>query len=165
MSRRSGTPWWRHRSILMAVAAIAVLALVLQACTSGGTSDSASADEINTRRETAGLQPLSDDQLLAAGMTYLPSGEHDPYIMLASGGQSGQMFVIGVPSMRILKEVAVFTPEPWQGWGYGNKSTEEILAATRSAGRIHTTLRFRRPEVNTTASSSSSTTRPTHVSL
>ncbi|RLE16434.1 MAG: Sec-dependent nitrous-oxide reductase [Actinobacteria bacterium] len=113
----------------MAVAAIAVLALVLQACTSGGTSDSASADEINTRRETAGLQPLSDDQLLAAGMTYLPSGEHDPYIMLASGGQSGQMFVIGVPSMRILKEVAVFTPEPWQGWGYGNKSTEEILAA------------------------------------
>lgn len=61
-------------------------------------------------------------------MTYLPSGEHDPYIMLASGGQSGQMFVIGVPSMRILKEIAVFTPEPWQGWGYGNVSTEEILA-------------------------------------
>ena len=105
-------------------------ALVLQACTSGaGTSDSAAAEEINTRREAAGLQPLSNDQLLAAGLTFMPSGEHDPYIMFASGGQSGQMFVIGVPSMRILKEIAVFTPEPWQGWGFGNKGTEEILAA------------------------------------
>jgi len=113
----------------MVVAAIAVFALVLQACTAGGTSDSSSVDDINERRETAGLQPLSDDQLLAAGMTYLPSGEHDPYIMLASGGQSGQLFAIGVPSMRILKEVAVFTPEPWQGWGFGNQGTEEILDA------------------------------------
>lgn len=128
MSRRSGTPLWRNRSILMAVAAIAVFALVLQACTSGGTSDSSSVDDINERRATAGLEPLSDDQLLAAGLTYLPSGEHDPYVMFASGGQSGQMFVIGVPSMRILKTIAVFTPEPWQGWGFGNRGTEEILA-------------------------------------
>ncbi|MDK1010987.1 MAG: hypothetical protein QGM48_07915, partial [Actinomycetota bacterium] len=60
-------------------------ALVLQACTSGaGTSDSAAAEEINTRREAAGLQPLSNDQLLAAGLTFMPSGEHDPYIMMAS---------------------------------------------------------------------------------
>jgi len=128
MSRRSGTPWWRRRSILMAVAAIAAFALVLQACTTGGTADSSSASNINERREAAGLQPLSNDQLLAAGLTYLPSGEHDPYVMFASGGQSGQMFAIGVPSMRILKEIAVFTREPWQGWGFGNKGTEEILA-------------------------------------
>jgi hypothetical protein len=25
--------------------------------------------------------------------------------------------VIGVPSMRILGSIAVFTPEPWLGWG------------------------------------------------
>jgi nitrous-oxide reductase len=78
---------------------------------------------------------LSDDQLLAAGMTYLPSGEHDPYIMLASGGQSGQMFAIGVPSMRILKEIAVFTPEPWQGWGFGNAGTEAVLAEGNIDGK------------------------------
>ena len=115
MSRRSGTPWWRRRSILVAVGLLLAFALVLQACTSSSDDgDSAATGDINTRREAAGLQPLSDDQLLAAGMTYLPSGEHDPYIMLASGGQSGQMFAIGVPSMRILKEIAVFTPEPWQ---------------------------------------------------
>ncbi len=129
MSRRSGTPWWRRRSILVGIGLLLAFALVLQACTSSsGDSGESSASDINTRREAAGLQPLSDDQLLAAGITYLPSGEHDPYIMLASGGQSGQMFAIGVPSMRILKEIAVFTPEPWQGWGFGNAGTEAVLA-------------------------------------
>ena len=36
-------------------------------------------------------------------------------------------FVIGMPSMRILKEIAVFTPEPWQGWGFGELGTMEVL--------------------------------------
>lgn len=129
MYRRSHAPRWRRRSILIAVGLFTAFALVLQACSSGGSGDgSTSSSDINTRREAAGLQPLSDDQLMAAGLTYLPSGEWDPYIMIASGGQSGQMFAIGVPSMRILKEIAVFTPEPWQGWGFGNKGTEEVLA-------------------------------------
>ena len=87
MSRRSGTPWWRRRSILVAVGLLLAFALVLQACTSSSDDGGSSTGDINTRREAAGLQPLSDDQLLAAGMTYLPSGEHDPYIMLASGGK------------------------------------------------------------------------------
>ncbi len=133
MSARSKTPLWRNRSILLMLGLVAVLVLALQACTGGngdtGDSGTASVSDINTRREAAGLQALSDDQLLAAGLTYLPSGEWDPYIMFASGGQSGQMFVIGIPSMRILKTIAVFTPEPWQGWGFGNKGTEDILAA------------------------------------
>jgi nitrous-oxide reductase len=136
MSRRSGTPWWRRRAILVGVGLLLAFALVLQACTSSSGEDGeSSTSEINTRREAAGLQPLSDDQLLAAGMTYLPSGEHDPYIMLASGGQSGQMFAIGVPSMRILKEIAVFTPEPWQGWGFGNAGTEAVLAEGNIDGK------------------------------
>jgi nitrous-oxide reductase len=136
MSRRSGTPWWRRRAILVGVGLLLAFALVLQACTSSSGDDGeSSTSEINTRREAAGLQPLSDDQLLAAGMTYLPSGEHDPYIMLASGGQSGQMFAIGVPSMRILKEIAVFTPEPWQGWGFGNAGTEAVLAEGNIDGK------------------------------
>ena len=72
---------------------------------------------------------LTDEEVNAAVKTYLPSGTHDPYIMFASGGHAGQIFVIGIPSMRILKEVGVFTPEPWQGWGFGNEGTMETLAA------------------------------------
>jgi nitrous-oxide reductase len=63
-----------------------------------------------------GLKP---EDIYAALKTYTPSGVLDPYIMIASGGQSGQMLVIGVPSMRILRSIGVFTPEPWQGYGFG----------------------------------------------
>jgi nitrous-oxide reductase len=69
---------------------------------------------------------LTPDDVYAAVKTYTPSGQLDPYIMIASGGQSGQMVVVGIPSMRILKVIAVFTPEPWQGYGFGG-SGDEIL--------------------------------------
>jgi len=62
---------------------------------------------------------LSPADVTAALKTYLPSGKHDDYTIFASSGHAGQIFVIGVPSMRLLKTIAVFTPEPWQGWGYG----------------------------------------------
>lgn len=62
---------------------------------------------------------LTPQDMYAALKTYTPSGQYDPYIMFSSGGQSGQVLVIGVPSMRILKIIGVFTPEPWQGYGYG----------------------------------------------
>ncbi|MGQ0604739.1 MAG: Sec-dependent nitrous-oxide reductase [Anaerolineales bacterium] len=69
---------------------------------------------------------LTPDDVYAAVKTYMPSGKTDDYIMLSSGGQSGQVYVIGVPSMRILKEIAVFTPQSWQGYGYGGAG-DEIL--------------------------------------
>jgi len=81
----------------------------------------ASAEEIAKER---GLTP---DNITAALKTYVPSGKLDDYIMFASGGHSGQVYVIGVPSMRLLKVIAVFTPEPWQGFGVGSEESEEIL--------------------------------------
>lgn len=128
MTRASETPLWRRRSILSIAAVTMAFVLVLAAC-SGSGGDGASLDDINAQREAAGLQALSQEQIVSAGLTYLPSGEHDPYIMFSSGGHAGQLFVIGVPSMRLLKTVGVFTPEPWQGWGYGNEGTEAVLAA------------------------------------
>lgn len=71
---------------------------------------------------------LSPDDLYAAASTYTPSGKLDPYIMFSSGGHSGQVYAIGVPSMRLLKAIAVFTPEPWQGYGYGG-DTSKVLAS------------------------------------
>jgi len=75
--------------------------------------------------EARGLTP---DDVSAALKTYTPSGTHDEYILFASGGHAGQVYAIGVPSMRILKQIAVFTPEPWQGYGYGAKGSMEVLA-------------------------------------
>ncbi len=70
---------------------------------------------------------LTPDDVAAALKTYVPTGKYDDYVMFASGGQSGQILVIGLPSMRILKMIAVFTPESWQGWGYGSNESEEVL--------------------------------------
>jgi len=80
--------------------------------------------------EARGLTP---DDISAALKTYLPTGVHDDYVIFASGGHSGQVLVIGVPSMRLLKVIAVFTPEPWQGWGYGVGN--EVLAEGDVNGR------------------------------
>ena len=79
---------------------------------------------------------LTPDDLIAAAKTYTPSGKHDDCIMFASGGHSGQIFVIGLPSMRILRSIAVFTPEPWQGWGYG--AGNNILKAGSVDGKLIT---------------------------
>ena len=65
---------------------------------------------------------LSQQDLLAASKTYVPTGKRDEFVAFSSGGQSGQIIVYGIPSMRILKYIAVFTPEPWQGYGFDENS-------------------------------------------
>ncbi len=77
---------------------------------------------------------LSQKDLMAAAKTYTPTGARDEFITFSSGGQSGQIIVYGVPSMRILKYIAVFTPEPWQGYGYDNES-KKILDQGKIDGR------------------------------
>lgn len=72
---------------------------------------------------------LTPDDIAAALMTYTPSGKMDEYISFMSGGHSGNIIAVGVPSMRILKNIAVFTPESWQGYGYGSKESEDVLNA------------------------------------
>jgi len=81
---------------------------------------------------------LSQQDMLAAAKTYNPSGTLDEYYVFSSGGQSGQVIVYGVPSMRILKYIAVFTPEPWQGYGIGAAESEQILAGGTVLGKTVT---------------------------
>ena len=38
-----------------------------------------------------------------------------------------------MPSMRILKDIAVFTPEPWQGYGYGADWGDTVLAGGKTS--------------------------------
>ncbi len=110
--------WARTRSQLLGAAA----ALLLTACGSrGGSGGAASVQDLMRARN------LSEADVAAALKTYTPTGRTDPFIMFASGGHSGQVLVIGVPSMRILKYLGVFTPEPWQGYGFDDQ-TRELLA-------------------------------------
>ena len=74
---------------------------------------------------------LSEQDVTAALKTYTPTGKHDEYYTFASGGHGGNLIVIGVPSMRILKYVGVFSPEPWQGYGYGDESGDVLKQGNR----------------------------------
>jgi nitrous-oxide reductase len=69
---------------------------------------------------------LSQQDLLAAAKTYVPTGKRDDFIAFSSGGHAGQVIVYGIPSMRILKYIGVFTPEPWQGYGYDEESKKVL---------------------------------------
>lgn len=80
---------------------------------------------------------LSEKDILAAAKTYQPSGRKDEYLVFSSGGQSGQVIVYGVPSMRIYKYIAVFTPEPWQGYGHDEES-KKVLEGGKINGRAMT---------------------------
>lgn len=110
------------RGRLLFVLCAALLA-VLVSCRGGGTVETASLGDVARERE------LSESDVLAAAKTYVPTGKMDDYLMFASGGHSGQVLVIGVPSMRLLKVIGVFTPEPWQGYGTGSEESAELLAS------------------------------------
>lgn len=119
---------YNKRSLyLLAVFLFFVLALGIASCRDNG--DENGGEDVGLPSDAAALaaeRGLTSENIYAALKTYLPTGEHDPYIMFASGGQSGQVLVIGVPSMRILKVIGVFTPEPWQGYGYGGHGDDVL---------------------------------------
>ena len=77
---------------------------------------------------------LSEVDVIRAAKTYNPTGVKDKYVIFSSGGQSGQVIVYGVPSMRILKYIGVFTPEPWQGYGF-DKDSLAVLRQGNIRGR------------------------------
>ncbi len=138
-----------RRRFIAAIGGLAAAAPILSACrgiagpaTTGtgasgaGTPAAGKPANLGGRLgEIATRRGLTEDDVAAALMTYTPSGKLDEYYMFASGGHSGQVLVIGLPSMRILKEIAVFTPEPWQGYGYGSKESLDVLAGGKVDGR------------------------------
>jgi len=109
-----------------------VVAASLVGC-GGGSPGGATSNEIVALMNARGLK---EADVTAALKTYTPTGKHDEYYTFASGGHAGNLIVIGVPSMRILKYVAVFTPEPWQGYGYGDQSGEVLTQGTRHHKRL-----------------------------
>lgn len=126
-----------HRYAMAGLAALLmVVGAVVVGCRDQAPEQEA-AGPAETVPELMQARGLSEDDVRAALKTYTPSGMQDEYVMFASGGQAGNLIVIGMPSMRILKYVGVFTPEPWQGYGYGDETTQLLGAAEpRGAGAV-----------------------------
>ncbi len=113
---------------------LVVLAILLATAYACRTQEGASLRAGSDIQSLMQARNLSEADVTAALKTYTPTGVKDEYYIFASGGHSGQMLVIGVPSMRLLKVVAVFTPEPWQGYGYGDQ-TEALLRSGDRDGK------------------------------
>jgi len=113
----------------LAAIAVAVLAL---ACVDDTSLQSTSGNGNGKVTDLMTARGLSEADVAAALKTYTPTGGRDEYLLFGSGGHSGQVIVIGMPSMRILKVIAVFTPEPWQGYGYGDESDALLDTGNRN---------------------------------
>jgi nitrous-oxide reductase len=100
-------------------------------------------------KELMAARNLTEADVEAALRTYVPTGKSDDYMIFASGGQSGQVLAIGVPSMRLLKLIGVFTPEPWQGYGYGGGS-DAVLAGGNQMGHKITWADVHHPNLSET---------------
>jgi nitrous-oxide reductase len=72
----------------------------------------------------------SSDISVAAQKTYVAPGDLDEYYFFASGGHSGQVYVYGVPSMRHLSTIPVYTPYPATGYGFDDESKAMLGALT-----------------------------------
>jgi nitrous-oxide reductase len=96
----------------------------VEAATSGARGAAAGAKGLEQVALARGLTP---EEASAALETFVPPGKYDELTMLASGGHSGSIYVIGIPSMRMLKEIPVYAPNSWQGWAQGSDEGEKVL--------------------------------------
>lgn len=70
--------------------------------------------------------------LSAAQQVYVAPGKLDEYYAFLSGGQSGSVFVYGIPSCRFIREIAIF--EPRAGFGYANNPESETYKRLAASG-------------------------------
>jgi nitrous-oxide reductase len=106
MERRRGT-------ILWGVLAVAVLGLLVGRCAPSAPKGA---------KKGAAVSDLA----AAAMKVYVAPGDLDEYYLFSSGGHSGQVYVHGVPSMRHIATIPVFTPYPATGYGFDD-DTKKML--------------------------------------
>jgi nitrous-oxide reductase len=75
----------------------------------------------------------------AAVATYVAPGDLDEYYLFYSGGHSGNVYIAGIPSMRHIATIPVFTPYPATGYGF-DKETKAMLGGFTWGDAHHPSL-------------------------
>ena len=79
-----------------------------------------------TPRTSQQARQGASDAAAAAQKVYVAPGDLDPYYMFASGGHSGNVYIYGLPSMRHISTIPVFTPYPATGYGFDDDSKKML---------------------------------------
>ena len=112
----------KHRKDILswsALAAIVLAGVLVGRCAPSGPKGA----------KKGGAETKSDIAV-AAMKTYVAPGDLDEYYLFSSGGHSGQVFVYGVPSMRHITTIPVFTPYPGTGYGFDDESKAMLGSLT-----------------------------------
>ncbi len=98
----------------------------------------------NEKPGTAGPASASSPASAPAGAhaagnaTHLKPGELDTYYGLWSGGHTGDMRVLGLPSGREIHRIPCFVPDALVGWGVTNESKK--IMGTKADGSLKYTV-------------------------
>ncbi len=68
--------------------------------------------------------------------TYVPPGDFDKYYAFLSGGHSGNVYVYGIPSMRHIRTIPVFSRYSATGWGY-DLASKKLMGDRLTWGDVH----------------------------
>ena len=135
MTRAQG---WTNRS---AGGAFLTLLLATVGCgkaAPAGPGTQVASGEPQTLEQVALAHGLTPEEAQGALETFTPPGKYDEFTMFTSGGHSGSVYVIGVPSMRLLKEIPIYAPNSWQGWAQGTEEGTEVLKAGTFSPKLPT---------------------------
>src|SRR5262245_12035756 len=89
--------------------------------------------------QTLGCGATRSARSIAAEKIYVAPGELDKYYGFLSGGQSGSVFVVGLPSGRLIREIPIFEARAAYGYAMhdGDPRRQELVATGGAWGDSH----------------------------